>query len=690
MAKNNPVFHFSLNLTALGEAEGTAMMSVSKSWVGWNTLVAVAMQEKDRQERIEVPVMRLDKYLQQKKETLGKIGLMKIDVEGFELFVLKGLSGFFEQRDTLPPILCEVSPSFFKRLGIPVKILQDYMHSYGYQAYSLLDLKTKLDLTQFTISTDVLFQPGSAYEKVSSKRQADEWVLSPAFSNVLVIEEDPASPAARSYARTGAAVSSWTFDRPGAATAPAFPDRSFDLAVFHGALESMRPDRLHELRRVLKSDGSLCLRGTGRFELRRLSARLKTAGFQIKTIHAPLPHNQNPLYLVDLNGREGLAYLADTLPQRRVAKKSWRRILFTAAKLAARCQHLGLFLMRELSGAFILTASPKSPAVAEEPLKAISRSVFTAVHNRDISFLIHSGLELITVAVLAKGKKDPVGIIRVSRERGSKTLKREFEILSHIKNSAPQDFLRTVPAPLGWHTTPHFEAFSMSFLAGREKRLLEKDGLETLEVRLIKVRTWLGALSRIPVPESAAISNRFREARMRLARLALSQPATAEIRPVLDKALNAEALARQVPGVITHRDLGAANLLFDAYGDLRVIDWGNSHYGYPLTDWLRFTGYFLFEIYDGENMAACWKELLLGKSGLSRLFYRETRELCQNLPAPDWAAPLFLLSLFDFLEGFHLYSELALWEKDYDFLFSQSAWLEALRCSARTSAERPK
>lgn len=156
--ENNPDFNFTLNAFALGDVNTTAKISVSKSWVGWNTLVTIAMPHKDREENVEVPVKRLDEYLELKKSTLGRLRLIKIDVEGYELFVLKGLSGFFAGTEARPLILCEVSPSFFKRLGIPLSELRDTMRSYGYEAFSLLDFKTRVELTHLDISTDVLFQ----------------------------------------------------------------------------------------------------------------------------------------------------------------------------------------------------------------------------------------------------------------------------------------------------------------------------------------------------------------------------------------------------------------------------------------------------------------------------------------------------------------------------------------------------
>lgn len=162
VASRNPEYQLICHQLALGEQEETADLYVSGiSWLGWNTLVPNFMREPQQKERLEVPVRRLDRYLEERKNTLGPVSLIKIDTEGFEYFVLKGLENFFEASDSnRPAILCEITPRASLLMGIRLEDLSNYMGRYGYQAVSLVDLKTKLDIADLETQTDILFLPG--------------------------------------------------------------------------------------------------------------------------------------------------------------------------------------------------------------------------------------------------------------------------------------------------------------------------------------------------------------------------------------------------------------------------------------------------------------------------------------------------------------------------------------------------
>lgn len=158
LADMNPEYQIYCNQYGLGEREEFADMNVSNFWVGWNTLVAVAMADKDRKETVRVKMGRLDDYLLEHERTIGSVALIKIDVEGYEYYVLKGLERFFQSVAKKPPIICEVSPNYFRRLRLKLEDLIGYMNEYGYRAFSLIDLKTQVDLTSLKQSTDVLFR----------------------------------------------------------------------------------------------------------------------------------------------------------------------------------------------------------------------------------------------------------------------------------------------------------------------------------------------------------------------------------------------------------------------------------------------------------------------------------------------------------------------------------------------------
>ncbi len=145
------------NHCALGDRVGTAPMDVTASSnIGWNTMVQGTMDQAERKETIDVPVLRLDAYIEEKK--LARIALIKIDTEGFEFPVLRGLSGYFEKNPSAKTtILCEIAPYVYPRLGTSLDELQRVMRGYGYRAHSLVAMGREVDLTRLTETSNVLF-----------------------------------------------------------------------------------------------------------------------------------------------------------------------------------------------------------------------------------------------------------------------------------------------------------------------------------------------------------------------------------------------------------------------------------------------------------------------------------------------------------------------------------------------------
>ncbi len=107
-------------------------------------------------ESFEVKTKRLDKYLEQKN--INNVSLIKIDVEGFEYFVLKGLEGYFQKNINRPPIICEIMPSAYVHLDYTINELYNYMRDYGYQAYSIFNSNRVVDIRSMHEVTDVIFR----------------------------------------------------------------------------------------------------------------------------------------------------------------------------------------------------------------------------------------------------------------------------------------------------------------------------------------------------------------------------------------------------------------------------------------------------------------------------------------------------------------------------------------------------
>jgi hypothetical protein len=106
----------------------------------------------------EVPVVRLDEYIKAKISSPGRITLIKIDVEGFEYSVLRGLSAFFHETSSKPLIVCEVKPWELTRLGATLDDFDRYMNESGYRAYRLTNEDTPISMNQLTDMEIVIFR----------------------------------------------------------------------------------------------------------------------------------------------------------------------------------------------------------------------------------------------------------------------------------------------------------------------------------------------------------------------------------------------------------------------------------------------------------------------------------------------------------------------------------------------------
>lgn len=153
---DNNEYNIFTNQCALGEKESFAEMSLSNlNNIGWNTLVPGFMPEETIRQRITVPVRRLDNYI--KEKTIKKISLIKIDTEGFEFPVLKGLNEFFTAAKDVPAIICEIAPTAYPFLGYTVGEMFDYVQKFGYQAFALNDLNKRLRVSELKETTNVIF-----------------------------------------------------------------------------------------------------------------------------------------------------------------------------------------------------------------------------------------------------------------------------------------------------------------------------------------------------------------------------------------------------------------------------------------------------------------------------------------------------------------------------------------------------
>jgi FkbM family methyltransferase len=153
--QDNPEYHLVVNAAALGETEGTSKICVtSRDNIGWNTMVPNFMSKATIKEELDIPVKRLDDYI--RSNELTKIRLIKIDTEGYESLVLKGLSSFFEQSNDKPILIVEIVPNAYPKLGTSLSELADYMDRHGYCSYNT-ETQRKADIRTLKSAANILY-----------------------------------------------------------------------------------------------------------------------------------------------------------------------------------------------------------------------------------------------------------------------------------------------------------------------------------------------------------------------------------------------------------------------------------------------------------------------------------------------------------------------------------------------------
>ena len=174
MARANPRHRIVTERAAAGEQAGEATIAIAgASNAGWNTLVPGHMPP-ERTERTErVPVVTLDAFLE--RHGAHSVSLIKIDVEGFELPVLRGLCGFLADAPEPPPILCEIAPRAYPLLGSSLEELEAEVCAAGYRAFDLRWPRRRVALADLVKIRDVLLMP--APRRAPARRAA---VRSPA------------------------------------------------------------------------------------------------------------------------------------------------------------------------------------------------------------------------------------------------------------------------------------------------------------------------------------------------------------------------------------------------------------------------------------------------------------------------------------------------------------------------------
>ena len=124
--------------SALGETKGTARLRVHNEMSALNTLAARDVtwnhQTLPADQIIEVPVTTLDDHLND--HGLPHVDFLKIDVEGFELCVLRGARNLLREK-RVDLILLEIGDGTCATAGVEPIDLVNELDSYGYRLHSI-------------------------------------------------------------------------------------------------------------------------------------------------------------------------------------------------------------------------------------------------------------------------------------------------------------------------------------------------------------------------------------------------------------------------------------------------------------------------------------------------------------------------------------------------------------------------
>ncbi len=183
LVQMNPRYPIAAHSFALGEHEGRARLMLHQENMLLN---AICPDNHDSETAIDVPIRRLDAYLE---EHISKpIALIKIDVEGFEFPVLKGLHRYFDTTPSRPVIICEIFSCVYTPDGL--EELVAFLRKYGYtQAYDVKDFEHPVDIRRGWRGGDVVFI-ADALEKPPSPVSAEHGSASASLALNRRVEGD--------------------------------------------------------------------------------------------------------------------------------------------------------------------------------------------------------------------------------------------------------------------------------------------------------------------------------------------------------------------------------------------------------------------------------------------------------------------------------------------------------------------
>jgi len=134
---------------ALSDKDGTANIFVATENIGWNTMVE-EMVDGDNANNLEtIKTTSFDLYLDYVGLTDIVVDILKIDTEGYEYKVIRGMRRFLERQK--PAILCEIGWGKSHPFWNEELVTFDYLFGLGYK------VKNNVDIESLEGTQDVVF-----------------------------------------------------------------------------------------------------------------------------------------------------------------------------------------------------------------------------------------------------------------------------------------------------------------------------------------------------------------------------------------------------------------------------------------------------------------------------------------------------------------------------------------------------
>jgi FkbM family methyltransferase len=152
LAELNPDYRVIANNIACGSENGRCPMAVvpprPENFDNYDTNIGSSSlapgfldHDKALTETIDVEVIRFDQYLSDQAIDPGRIGLIKIDVEGFEPAVFDGMQELLSKSGRKVPILCEILTDLQRRNPLDGRKIIDRLQAIGYRCLDAANLR---------------------------------------------------------------------------------------------------------------------------------------------------------------------------------------------------------------------------------------------------------------------------------------------------------------------------------------------------------------------------------------------------------------------------------------------------------------------------------------------------------------------------------------------------------------------